>query len=125
MSNQTHYCGYVRVVPDDNAVSTKQSGPSTGNYEITNRSNNYDKATGSYQRQTSKASYSSGDYSNRGKTGYKDEFKASTTVRVGDKGGYTEYYKQEKVTRVNYDSGSNSGGSKGYNNYGGGKKYLY
>ncbi|KAL2921105.1 hypothetical protein RDABS01_012596 [Bienertia sinuspersici] len=127
MSNQTHYCGVIEVVPNDKAV-TKPSGPSTRNYELTNRSNNYDKSSGSYVRQTSKESYSSGDYSNRGKTGYKDEFKASSTVRVGDKGGYTEYYKQEKVTRVNYDSGSYSGGSKGY---GGGKKsynsnkYLY
>lgn len=80
-------------------------------------------------RETTKESYSSGDYSNRGKTGYKAEYKTSSTVKVGDKGGYTEYSTQEKVTRVNYDSGSRSGGSKGNNNNnyygGGGKKYLY
>ncbi|XP_021730500.1 uncharacterized protein LOC110697433 [Chenopodium quinoa] len=103
MSNQkTHYCGYAVVVPNDTTVSTKQSGASTGNYEMTTRSNNYDKQSGSYLRQTAKESYSSGDYSNRGKTGYKAEYKTSSTVKVGDKGGYTEYYKQEKVTRVNY-----------------------
>ncbi|KMT16300.1 hypothetical protein BVRB_3g054480 [Beta vulgaris subsp. vulgaris] len=122
MSDQRHYIGLVEVVPS-NAVSTKQSGTSIGNYEKTTRNNICDKQSGSYLRQTAKESYSSGDYSNRGKTGYKNEYKTSETVKVGDKGGYTEYFKQERVTRVNYDSSSHSGGSKG--GYGGGKKYLH
>lgn len=33
-----------------------------------------------------------------GRVGYKDEYKGSSTVRVGDKGGYTEYSTQEKLT---------------------------
>ncbi|KAL2921107.1 10 kDa chaperonin [Bienertia sinuspersici] len=113
MSNPTHHNVLIKVVPADKVV-TKQRGPSTRSHEVTKERKTYNKSSGSYVRHTSKKSHSSGDYSSSGKTGYKDERKVSSTVRIGDKGGYTEYYKQEKVTRVNYDSGRNSGGSKGY-----------
>lgn len=36
------YCGLIEVVPNNN-VSIKQSGASTGKYEMTTRNNNYDK----------------------------------------------------------------------------------
>ncbi|KAH9619981.1 hypothetical protein KSS87_009944, partial [Heliosperma pusillum] len=116
-----HRCGLVIV--DNSSVTTKQSsGPSTNKYEVTTKASNYDKPSGSYMRGTAKESYSSGDYSNHGRAGYKDEYKSSSTVRVGDQGGYTEYQSQEKVTRVEYNTSSykNYGsGSRGYNN-----KYL-
>ncbi|XP_074284522.1 uncharacterized protein LOC141609327 [Silene latifolia] len=107
---------------DNSTMTTNQNtGPTTNTYELTTKSSNYDNQTGSYIRGTVKDSYSSGDYSNHGRTGYKDEYKASSTLRVGDKRGYTEYHKQEKETRVEYNNPSTySGSGKSYNYNGGG-----
>lgn len=49
---------------------------------------------------TNKESMSNGDYMNHGRIGAKDKYKVGTTTRVRDKSGYTQYVKQEKVTRV-------------------------
>ncbi|KAL9240621.1 hypothetical protein vseg_014818 [Gypsophila vaccaria] len=126
------YCGYIEVLDNSAMTNANQNViyPTTDKYERTTRSKDYDKQTGAYMRGTAKETYSSGDYSNRGRVGYKDEYKSSSTVRVGDKSGYTEYYKQEKVTRVEYDSvggsgGGNAGGGSGGRRYGRGNKYLY
>ncbi|XP_074319100.1 uncharacterized protein LOC141656051 [Silene latifolia] len=107
---------------DNSTMTTNQNtGPTTNTYELTTKSSNYDNQTGSYIRGTVKDSYSSGDYSNHGRTGYKDEYKSSSTLRVGDKRGYTEYYKQEKETRVEYNNPNTySGSGKSYNYNGGG-----
>ncbi|KAK9724970.1 hypothetical protein RND81_05G112200 [Saponaria officinalis] len=137
---QIGYIGLLEIIDNSAITNTKLTNPTTDRYEQITRSKDYDNQTGTYVRGTAKESYSTGDYSNRGRAGYKDEYKTSFTVRVGDKRGYTEYYKQEKVTRVEYDdtpsysSGSGGGGGgkrnyygggrKGYKSYGGGKKYL-
>ncbi|KMS96178.1 hypothetical protein BVRB_001420 [Beta vulgaris subsp. vulgaris] len=98
---------------DNLAVTTNGKGTkSVGTGEVKCKSSYHDKQSGSYGRVTTKESVSSGDYTNRGRVGYKDEYKASSTVRVGDKRGYTEFSRQEKFTRVDYGGSNNT-------NYGG------
>lgn len=42
-----------------------------------------------------------------GQSGTKREYKKSSTVRVGDKSGYTEIYTEQKVRNVSYNNSKN------------------
>ncbi|KAI8016295.1 hypothetical protein LOK49_LG05G02126 [Camellia lanceoleosa] len=74
-------------------------------YEWTSRVKHEDKKSGSYERYTTKEKASKGDLhveKGTGQVGVKDEFKKSSTTRVGDKTGYTEYHTEHWVRDVNY-----------------------
>ncbi|KAL7263509.1 hypothetical protein ACSBR1_001628 [Camellia fascicularis] len=74
-------------------------------YEWTSWMKHEDKKSGSYKRYTTKEKASKGDLhveKGTGQVGVKDEFKRSSTIRVGNKTGYTEYYTEHRVRDVNY-----------------------
>ncbi|XVE80020.1 hypothetical protein DITRI_Ditri14bG0105300 [Diplodiscus trichospermus] len=127
--NQYAYCGVIEVVPKDyggkqtTTYHSKQGENSSFN-QTTSKTSYVDKQTGSYARATNKEVYSSGEtFKERstGRVGYKDEYKTTSTYRVGDKSGYTEYQVEERFRNVNYGG---SGSSKRGNYSGGSKKYL-
>ncbi|KAM7511714.1 hypothetical protein LguiB_010589 [Lonicera macranthoides] len=79
---------------------------------------NEDKVTGNYQRYTTTEAASSGARHverGSGQLGVKNEASRTSTVKVGNKTGYTEYYKHERVREVDfgtsYQSVKNSGGN--------------
>ncbi|KAJ4823759.1 hypothetical protein Tsubulata_012075 [Turnera subulata] len=122
------YCGVITVEPSYG--SYQNTG--TASYQNTSRDVIVDKRTGAYQRTTMKESYSAGEtFKERGsgRDGYKDEYKTTSTTRVGDKSGYYEYQCEERYRRVNFDyygSGSGSGKkSGGENQYGSASGYGY
>ncbi|KAL7246542.1 hypothetical protein ACSBR2_001603 [Camellia fascicularis] len=91
-------------------------------YEWTSRVKHEDKKSGSYERYTTREKASKGDLhveKGTGQVGVKDEFKKSSTIRVGDKTGYTEYHTEHRVrdvhhgkstsTNTKYDSDSDYG----------------
>ena len=57
-----------------------------------------------------------------GNRGYKDEHTTSATYKVGDKSGYTEYYREDRVKHVDFDK-SSSGNNKAVASYPKYKKY--
>ncbi|OMO91507.1 hypothetical protein CCACVL1_07096 [Corchorus capsularis] len=121
--------GYVEVAPVDYG-----SGKQTTNYNYQSRLGgqssysqtstvvkNYDKQTGSYARATNTQAFSTGDtFKERstGRVGY-NEFKTTSTYKVGDKSGYTEYQVSERVRNVTYGGSSYSNKGNNCNN-----KYL-
>ncbi|KAI3416752.1 uncharacterized protein J3R85_015116 [Psidium guajava] len=133
-SEQSDSEGFVYDVPsvfvpeEEEPVkeSTKQwgvvgGGRSASSYEWTTRAGQRDKQTGDYARATTKQTFSSGDTvkeRSTGRVGYKE----TSTVRVGNKGGYSEYEVQERLRTVMYGEGSGRNG-KGYNNSLTQKKY--
>lgn len=106
--------GYLEVVEDNNQMSS---------YEQSWRTHDRNRQTGSYTTTSTKAVASRGEtFKERstGRVGAKDEFKTTSTYRVGDKSGYTEYQCQERFRRVDFGGSSSGSGSKG----GKGNKYL-
>lgn len=100
-------------------------------YEQSWRSHDRNRQTGTYTTTSTKAIASAGEtFKERstGRVGSKDEFKTTSTYRVGDRSGYTEYQCQERFRRVDFGNGGGSSGGSGskggYNNYSTGKKYL-
>ncbi|KAI8016294.1 hypothetical protein LOK49_LG05G02125 [Camellia lanceoleosa] len=84
-------------------------------YERTTRVKHEDKQSGSYERYTRKEKASSGDLhveKGSGRVGVKDEFTKQSTIKIGNKSGYTEYHTEERVRNVNFGTGS-GGGSDG------------
>ncbi|KAK1399831.1 hypothetical protein POM88_009694 [Heracleum sosnowskyi] len=108
--------------------NTSYSGPkstSGGNrvsvHQQTYRLKNEDKQSGSYDRFTAKDKTVKGEpfvdrYGNRG---YKNERTTSSTYKTGDKRGYTEYSREEKVKHVDYSKSSyrNNKSVKSYSKY--------
>ncbi|KAK1399830.1 hypothetical protein POM88_009693 [Heracleum sosnowskyi] len=91
--------------------STTQSGGSQVDvYQKTYRARNEDKQSGSYERFTAKDKAVCGEpfVDRSGKQGYKEEHTKSATYKVGDKSGYTEYHREEKVKHVEFDKSSGS-----------------
>ncbi|XP_022157391.1 uncharacterized protein LOC111024099 [Momordica charantia] len=110
-------CGYAVVVQEDNQASR---------YEKSWRCHDRDRQTGNYKTASTKEVASRGEtFKERstGRVGYKDEFKTTSTCRVGDRSGYTEYQRQETYRRVDFGS-SGSGSKGGQSNYSSSKKYL-
>lgn len=111
----TRHYAVSAYVEDNNQLSS---------YEQSWRTHDRDRQTGTYTTASTKAVASRGEtFKERatGRVGAKDEFKTTSTYRVGDKSGYTEYQCQERFRRVDFGgkgSGSTSGsGSKGSNKY--------
>ncbi|MFS7944481.1 hypothetical protein Hanom_Chr06g00512651 [Helianthus anomalus] len=121
--------GYISSVPVKTTVSfkgSKGSGGGEGSYQTKSRVSYGDKQSGCYGRATTKEKASAGEFQwKNGTTGTKSEYKQSSTVRVGDKTGYTEVYSEQRVRNVSYDKTS-GGGNKciTYDNGDGGYKYL-
>lgn len=96
---------------------TKQGGQQS-TVQQTSRAKYEDKVTGSYERYTAKETVSSGQQfveRSTGRVGFKDEQQRSSTVKIGDKSGYTEYHSEQKVKRVNFENSGNT--SRGNNKY--------
>ncbi|KAL6552576.1 hypothetical protein OROHE_007940 [Orobanche hederae] len=89
---------------------TKSGGNQVSVRQQTYRVKNEDKQSGSYERFTAKDKTVSGEpfVDRSGNRGYKDEHTTSATYKVGDKRGYTEYYREERVKHVDYGKSSNS-----------------
>lgn len=84
-------------------------GQQSDNYQWASRGSIVDNQTGSYRRATLKESLSTGDVfkeRSTGRVGYKDEMRRTSTFRAGDKGGYSEYQREERFRKADY-SGSN------------------
>ncbi|KAK6273012.1 hypothetical protein POUND7_010095 [Theobroma cacao] len=124
------YCGVV--VPKDYGgkqtssynYQSPQGGQSSCN-QTTSKTSYVDKQTGSYTRATNKEVVSTGEtFKERstGRVGYKDEYKTTSTYKVGDKSGYTEYQVEERFRNVKYSGNSSS--NKGNNSGGWNNKYL-
>ncbi|KAM7508403.1 hypothetical protein LguiA_018856 [Lonicera macranthoides] len=91
------YCGVIEVVPMSTNVVPQ--------YQITSKFKNEDKASGSYQRHTTKEAVSTGARHverGSGQLGVKNEASWFSTVKVGNKAGYTEYYTHERVREVDF-----------------------
>ncbi|OMO49746.1 hypothetical protein COLO4_38413 [Corchorus olitorius] len=126
--------GYASIGYMEVASADYGSGKQTTNYNYQSRpggQSSYsqtftavkdcDKQTGNYGRATNTQAFSTGDTFNErstGRFGYKDEFKTTSTYKVGDKSGSTEHQVSERVRNVTY--GGSSYSNKGNNN----NKYL-
>ncbi|KAG7029798.1 hypothetical protein SDJN02_08141, partial [Cucurbita argyrosperma subsp. argyrosperma] len=98
--------GYVGVV----SAEVKQ----VSSYEQSWRTHDRNRQTGSYTTASTKEVASRGEtFKERssGRVGSKDEFKTTSTYRVGDRSGYTEYQRQERFRRVDFGSGGSSSNS--------------
>ncbi|GAB4855973.1 hypothetical protein Ancab_024612 [Ancistrocladus abbreviatus] len=101
--------------------------------EWTYKSMNQDKTSGNYQQVTAGKFFFSGDIVIGGQPAHESEYKVTKTVRTGSDGGYVEYHKEERITKVDYNKSSNfeflgynlETSNKGYKGYGGSKKYYY
>lgn len=96
---------------------TKSGGSPVYVYQKTYRAKNEDKRSGSYERFTAKekAVCAQPFVDRSGNRGYKNEHTKSTTYKVGDKNGYTEYYREERVKHVDLNkSGSSNNKAVGY-----------
>lgn len=95
--HETAYCGVIHTVPMSTNVVPQ--------YQITSKFKNEDKASGSYQRHTTKEAVSTGARHverGSGQLGVKNEASWSSTVKVGNKTGYTEYYTHGRVRKVDF-----------------------
>ncbi|KAD5317662.1 hypothetical protein E3N88_17608 [Mikania micrantha] len=94
-ASKTHaMTGDASSVPVNTTVSSKGtngSGGAEGSYQNTTRISYGDKQSGCYERETTKEKASVGDFHwKNGTTGTRSEYTQSSTVRFGDKRGYTE-----------------------------------
>ncbi|KAH7859938.1 hypothetical protein Vadar_007323 [Vaccinium darrowii] len=97
---------------------TKQGGQQSI-VQQTSRAKYENNMTGGYERYTAKETVSTGKQfveRSTGRVGFKDEQQWSFTLKIGDKSGYTEYYSEQKVQRVNFEN-SSSNTSWGKNKY--------
>ncbi|KAL6552575.1 hypothetical protein OROHE_007939 [Orobanche hederae] len=97
----------------------KSGGNQVSVRQQTYRVKNEDKQSGSYERFTAKDKTVSREpfVDRSGNRGYKDEHTTSSTYKVGDKSGYTEYYREERVKHVDYGKSSNSNNNKAVGSY--------
>ncbi|KAI3786939.1 hypothetical protein L1987_41031 [Smallanthus sonchifolius] len=113
--------GYISAVPVKTTVSfkgAKGGGGGEGSYQTKSRISYGNKRSGLYGRATTKEKASAGEFQwKNGTTGTKSEYKQSSTVRVGDKSGYTEVYREQRVSNVTYDKSTNISSGKNYLTY--------
>lgn len=79
-------------------------------HERTSIISNEDKVNGNYKRYIVKEKASSGEKhveKGSGRVGVKDECTRSSKVKIGNKNGYTEYYKEERVRDVDFSNVNN------------------
>ncbi|KAJ4959993.1 hypothetical protein NE237_019903 [Protea cynaroides] len=74
---------------------------------LTRRTDYYNKEDGSYGKDTTKVTHSSGAFG-RGGLGHKEEYKVVDKHKVGDSKGYTEYYTEERFRTVQYGNTKSS-----------------
>ncbi|KAM0026133.1 hypothetical protein Hdeb2414_s0020g00554611 [Helianthus debilis subsp. tardiflorus] len=109
--------GYAVISPVPVTTTTVSSG-GKGSYQTKSQYSYGDKQTGSYGRATTTEKASAGDFQwKNGTTGTRSEYTQSSTVRVGDKSGYTEVRSEQSVRNVRYNNSSSSNKSSGH--YGG------
>ncbi|KAI3782184.1 hypothetical protein L2E82_12219 [Cichorium intybus] len=100
--------GSISSVPVKTTVTIKGGkGGGEGSYANKSRITYANKQTGCYGRATMKEKASAGEFhSKNGTTGTKREYKKSSTIRIGDKSGYTEVYNEQTVRHVSYNKSS-------------------
>ncbi|KAL8208665.1 hypothetical protein R6Q57_008077 [Mikania cordata] len=109
--------GYAVVVP---STTTVVSGGGKGGYETKTTVSYGDKQSGSYGRATATEKASTGNFHwKNGTSGTRSEYKESSTVRVGDKSGYTEVHSEQRVRNVTYEKSGSSSSKTYYNEAGG------
>ncbi|KAK9059521.1 hypothetical protein SSX86_020225 [Deinandra increscens subsp. villosa] len=112
--------GYISCVPVKTTVSFK-GAKGEGSYQTKSRISYGDKQSGSYGRATATEKASAGKFQwKNGTSGTKSEYKQSSTIRVGDKSGYTEVYSEQRVRNVSYNKSNSSKNYITYNNEDGG-----
>ncbi|CAI9298168.1 unnamed protein product [Lactuca saligna] len=78
------YLGTILTLPMETTVDE-------GSFENKTRVAFSDKQTGSYGRATTTEKVSAGDFQwKNGKSGKRNEYKETSTIRIGDKNGYIE-----------------------------------
>lgn len=119
----------VVAASQDLKIGTKRPAERSLDYEWTSRIKREDKQSGNYQRYTTKEKVSSGEphvERGTGKVGTKNEFKTSSTVKIGNKNtGYTEHTIEERFRDVEFGKTSKqdppikclTGGSSYNNDY--------
>ncbi|CAH1419508.1 unnamed protein product [Lactuca virosa] len=102
--------GYISTAPVKTTVTFKGGkGGGEGSYVNKSRVSFADKQTGCYGRATTKEKASAGEFQwKNGTSGTKSEYKKSSTVRIGDKSGYTEVYNEQRVRNVSYNNNNNN-----------------
>ncbi|CAH1432638.1 unnamed protein product [Lactuca virosa] len=122
--------GYAYAGP----ISTVKTTVGQGSYENKSQVSFSDKQTGSYGRATATEKASTGNFQwQNGKSGTRSEYKESSTVRIGDRSGYTEVYSEQRVRNVNFNNNNGSknvisydnGDGGNYGGYGYGHDYDY
>lgn len=112
------YLGTFLTLPMETTVGE-------GGFENKTRVAFSDKQTGSYGRATATEKVSAGDFQwKNGKSGTRNEYKETSTVRIGDKSGYTEVYNEQRVRNVSFNNNNDSKNVIAYDhgyggNYGG------
>ncbi|MFS7944479.1 hypothetical protein Hanom_Chr06g00512631 [Helianthus anomalus] len=111
--------GYAVISPVPvTTTTTVSSGGGKESYQTKSHYSYGDKQTGSYGRATTTEKASAGDFHwKNGTTGTRSEYTQSSTVRYGDKSGYTEVRSEQSVRNVRYNNSSSSNKSGGH--YGG------
>ncbi|KAJ9548463.1 hypothetical protein OSB04_021006 [Centaurea solstitialis] len=102
---------YLAIVPPVKTSVTVKGGGGhgEGSYETKSRVSYGDKKSGSYRQSTTMKKKSSGEFQWKdGTSGTKYEYQKSSTVRIGNKSGYTEVYNERRVRKVSYN---NDGGN--------------
>ncbi|XP_024967862.1 uncharacterized protein LOC112507484 [Cynara cardunculus var. scolymus] len=95
--------GIISADPVETTV-TFNGGKGVGSFETKSRVSYGDKQSGCYGRKTTKEKASAGEFQwKNGTSGTKSEYKKSSTVRVGNKSGYTEIYSEQRVRDVSYN----------------------
>ncbi|KAI3782187.1 hypothetical protein L2E82_12222 [Cichorium intybus] len=105
-------------------ISTVQAKTTVGggSYENKSRVSFGDKQTGSYGRATATEKASAGEFEwKNGKSGTRNEYKETATLRIGDKSGYTEVYNEQRIRNVSFNNTSGSKNIITYNNGNGGQ----
>ncbi|WOH01192.1 hypothetical protein DCAR_0520573 [Daucus carota subsp. sativus] len=105
--------------------SGSKAGSQVSVHQDTYRVRNEHKQSGSYERFTAKDKTVRGEpfvdrYGNRG---YKNEHTTTSNYKVGDKRGYTEYQREDKVKHVDFNKSSYSNNNKAVRSYSKYRKY--
>ncbi|KAL7586104.1 hypothetical protein Lser_V15G38107 [Lactuca serriola] len=100
-SSPTEMAGFAYPGP----LSIMKTTVGQGSYENKSQVSYRDKHTGFYGRATATQKVSAGNFQwQNGKSGTMSEYKETSTVRIGDRSGYTEVYNEQRVRNVSFNN---------------------
>ncbi|CAI9298170.1 unnamed protein product [Lactuca saligna] len=123
-SAPTEMAGFAYPGP----ISIMKTTVGQGSYENKSQVSYRDKHTGSYGRATTIQKVSAGKFQwQNGRSGTMNEYKETSTVRIGDQSGYTEVYNEQRVLNVSFNNNNDIiiKNVIAYDNRHGGKKGGY